>query len=184
MTDICLRRAALVAPVAVFVALSSTACTKSETAQARGRDDVAKKVAVEHVQEQSVQRAVEVVGTLTAIDEVTISSEADGLVNRILHDLGDRVRAGETLVELDREKADYNLAQQKAALDRALAQYGAPDPQHLPPIEQTPDVQKARAELVQARQNYDRTKELNALQLVPRQTLDDADAMLQSKQAS
>jgi multidrug efflux pump subunit AcrA (membrane-fusion protein) len=89
---------------------------------------------------------------LTALDEVSISSEADGLVCRILHNRGDGVRAGDTLVELDREKADYNLAQRKAALDKALAQYGAPDPAHLPPIEQAPDVQKkARAELVQAR---------------------------------
>ena len=169
---------------ALAVALPTAACTKSETAQARGRDDAAKPVKTEVVHEETVRRVVEVVGTLTAVDEVTVSSEADGLVSRILHDLGDRVRAGDTLVELDREKADYNLAQQKAALDRALAQYGAPDPQHLPPIEQTPDVQKAKAELVQARQSDDRAKELNARQLVPRQTLDDADAMLQSKQAS
>jgi RND family efflux transporter MFP subunit len=169
---------------ALAVALPTVACTKSETAQARGRDDAAKPVKTEVVHEETVRRVVEVVGTLTAVDEVTVSSEADGLVSRILHDLGDRVRAGDTLVELDREKADYNLAQQKAALDRALAQYGAPDPQHLPPIEQTPDVQKAKAELVQARQSDDRAKELNARQLVPRQTLDDADAMLQSKQAS
>ena len=169
---------------ALALALPTAACTKSETAQARGRDDAAKPVKTEVVHEETVRRVVEVVGTLTAVDEVTVSSEADGLVSRILHDLGDRVRAGDTLVELDREKADYNLAQQKAALDRALAQYGAPDPLHLPPIEQTPDVQKAKAELVQARQSDDRAKELNARQLVPRQTLDDADALLQSKQAS
>jgi len=114
---------------------------------------------------------------------VTVSSEADGIVSRILHDLGDRVRAGDALVELDREKAEYNLAQQRAALARALAQYGAPDPLHLPAIERTPDVQRARAEMVQAQQSYDRAKELMNRQLVPRQTLDDADAMLQAKKA-
>jgi multidrug efflux pump subunit AcrA (membrane-fusion protein) len=183
MTDICLRRAALVAPV-VFVVFSATACTKSETAQARGRDDVAKKVAIERVQEQSVRRAVEVVGTLTAVDEVTVSSEADGLVSKILHDLGDRVHAGDALVELDREKAEYNLEQQKAALQRALAQYGASDPQHLPAIEKTPDVQKAQADLIQAKQAFQRADELYKRQLVPKQTLDDAQAALQSKQAS
>ena len=183
MTEICQRRAAL----AVFVAavgLSFTGCSKSETAQARGREEAAKRVSVERVQEQSVQRAVEVVGTLTAVDEVTVSSEADGLVAKILHDLGDRVHAGDALVELDREKAEYNLAQQKAALQRALAQYGAPDPQHLPDIEKTPDVQKAQADLVQAKQAFERANELYKRQLVPKQTLDDAQAALQSKQAS
>jgi multidrug efflux pump subunit AcrA (membrane-fusion protein) len=168
----------------VALALAAGACSKSETAQARGRDDGAKPIKVESVSQQSVTRSVEVVGTLAAVDEVTVSSEADGIVSRILHDLGDRVRAGDALVELDREKAEYNLAQQRAALARALAQYGAPDSSHLPPVERTPDVQKARAELVQAQQSYDRAKELMNRQLVPRQTLDDADAMLQSKKAT
>ncbi len=180
----CLRRAAVGVSVAAAFALSATACSKSETAQARGRDDVATRVAVERVEEQSVRRAVEVVGTLAAVDEVTVSSEADGLVSRILHDLGDRVRAGDALVELDREKAQYNLEQQKAALQRALAQYGAPDPQHLPAVEKTPDVQKAQADLVQAKQAFDRADQLFKRQLVPKQTLDDAQAGLQSKQAS
>jgi RND family efflux transporter MFP subunit len=167
----------------VALATVAAACSKSETAQARGRDDGAKPVKVEAVSQQSVTRSVEVVGTLAAVDEVTVSSEADGIVSRILHDLGDRVHAGDALVELDREKAEYNLAQQRAALARALAQYGAPDPSHLPPVERTPDVQKARAEMVQAQQSYDRSKELMNRQLVPRQTLDDADAMLQAKKA-
>jgi len=159
-------------------------CSKDQTAQARGREDAAKPVKTENVRAESVRRTVEVVGTLAAVDEVTVSAEADGLISKILHDLGDRVHAGDALVELDREKAEYNLAQQKAALQRALAQYGAPDPEHLPVVEKTPDVQKSRAELVQAQQAYDRAKELLRRQLVPRQTLDDADAMLQSKQAS
>src|SRR5262249_5846542 len=119
----------------VALATVATACSKSETAQARGRDDGAKPVKIEPVSQQSVTRSVEVVGTLAAVDEVTVSSEADGIVSRILHDLGDRVHAGDALVELDREKAEYNLAQQRAALARALAQYGAPDSSHLPPVE-------------------------------------------------
>ncbi|HZR24767.1 MAG TPA: efflux RND transporter periplasmic adaptor subunit [Vicinamibacterales bacterium] len=164
--------------------VSLTGCAKTtETAQARGRDDAAKAVKTETVREESVRRNVEIVGTLAAVDEVTVSSEADGVVAKILHDLGDRVKAGDALVELDREKAEYNLEQQKAALQRALAQYGAPDAQHLPAVEKTPDVQKAQADLVQAKQSFDRASELFKRQLVPKQTLDDAQAMLQSKQA-
>ena len=93
---------------------------------------------------------VEVVGTLAAVDQVTVSSEADGKVSEILADLGDRVTAGQALNRLDNEKQQYNFDQQKAALARALAQYGAADPQHLPEPEKTPDVQKADAELAQA----------------------------------
>ena len=174
-------RAAAVLSLAGLVAAG---CSKTQSAQARGRDAAAATVKVERVRQDTIHRAVEVVGTLAAEDEVTISSEADGLVSRIFHDLGDRVKGGEVLVELDREKPQYNLDQQKASLQRALAAYGAPDPEHLPPIEKTPDVQKASADLVQARQNFQRADELFKRQLVPKQALDDADAGLQSKQAS
>jgi len=93
------------------------------------------------------------------------------------------VKEGQVLVELDREKAQYNYDQQKAALDRALAQFGAADTTHLPPLEQTPDVQRAKAELVQAQQSYDRAAALNTRQLLPKQGLDDAEATLQTKKA-
>jgi membrane fusion protein (multidrug efflux system) len=167
---------------AVTVAAVTCACSK-EQAQARGRDDAPKRVQAEAVREEAVHRAVEVVGTLAAVDEVTVSSEAEGRVSRLLADLGDRVRMGQSLIELDREKASYNLEEQKASYARALARFGAADVAHLPALEKTPDVQKAEAELVQAKQAFERAQELNRKQLVPRQTLDDADAVLRAKQA-
>ena len=169
--------------VVLAAGLAFASCSKSETAQARGRDEAAKPVKTEAVRQETVRRSVEVVGTLTAVDEATISSEADGVVSRILVDLGDRVAAGQVMVELDREKAQYSYEQQKAAVARALAKYGASAPDRLPAIEQTPDVQRASAELVQARQAFDRAQELHKRQLVPRQTLDDAEAMRLAKQA-
>jgi multidrug efflux pump subunit AcrA (membrane-fusion protein) len=167
----------------VSFAAIAAGCSKTETAQARGRDATAKPVKVEVVRQETVTRAVEVVGTLAAVDQVTVSSETEGKVSRILADLGDRVSAGQALIQLDNEKQQYNFDQQKAALARALAQYGAPDPEHLPEIEKTPDVQKASADLQQAKQSYDRANELFKRTLVPRQTLDDAETALQSKRA-
>jgi multidrug efflux pump subunit AcrA (membrane-fusion protein) len=165
-------------------AIATTGCSKSETAQARGREAAVKRVSIEEVRQESMRRSVEVVGTLAAVDQVTISSEADGKVSRILADLGDRVSAGETIIRLDNEKQQYSSDQQKAALARALAQYGAPDPQHLPEIEKTPDVQKAAAELTQVRQAFERAQELHKRALIPKQQLDDAEAVLQAKQAA
>jgi multidrug efflux pump subunit AcrA (membrane-fusion protein) len=170
--------------ILISAALASSACTKSETAQARGRDGAAKSVKTEVVRQESMKRSVDLVGTLAAVDEVTISSEADGKVSKLLADLGDRVKAGSVLIELDSEKQQYNFDQQKATLARALAQYGAADSQHLPPVERTPDVQKANADLVQAKQALDRADQLFTRKLVPQQTLDDANAAYQSKKAS
>jgi RND family efflux transporter MFP subunit len=168
----------------VCLAWMAAGCSKTETAQARGRDTAVKPVNVEEVRQETVRRAIEVVGTLAAVDQVTVSSETEGKVSRILADLGDRVTAGQALIQLDNEKQQYNFDQQKAALARALAQYGATDPQHLPDIEKTPDVQKASADLQQAKQSYERANELFKRTLVPRQTLDDAETALQSKKAS
>ena len=171
--------------VAVFVAagLTLAGCSRTESAQAHGRDETAKRVKFEAVRQDAVHRAVEVVGTLAAADEVTVSSQAEGTVSRILADLGDRVRAGQPMVELDREKLQYNLDQQKAARARALAKYGANEAGRLPPIEETPDVQKAAAELALAKQSHQRADELHKRQLVPKQLLDDAEATLHTKQA-
>ncbi|MDR1990096.1 MAG: efflux RND transporter periplasmic adaptor subunit [Acidobacteriaceae bacterium] len=136
------------------------------------------------MRQESIHEAANVVGTLAAIDEVTISSQVEGTVSRIAVDLGDRIQAGQVLVELDREKLQYNVEQQQAMLASALAKYGASHEGDLPPVENTPDVQKAAAELVQAKQAADRASELHRRQLVPKQTLDDADATFRSKQAS
>ena len=165
------------------LALTATGCSKPDTAQALSREGTPKAVQVEIVRQDSIPRAVEVVGTLAAVDQVTISSEADGKVSRILADLGDRVTAGQVADRARQRKAAVHLEQQRAALARALAQYGAPDTEHLPDIEKTPDVQKAKAELVQATQAFDRANELFKRPLVSRQTLDDAHATLQAKRA-
>jgi multidrug efflux pump subunit AcrA (membrane-fusion protein) len=144
------------ATLLAVAALTSAACSKSESARAAA--DTVKPVSVEAVREEQVHRAVEVVGTLAAQEEVTVSSQAEGAVSRIVFDLGDHVKAGETLVELDREKPQYRYDEQKAAFERALAKYGVTTPGRLPPIEETPDVQKAAAELAQAQQSFQRAE--------------------------
>ncbi len=169
--------------IVAALALGAVGCSRSETAQARGGERAAKPVRVEVVRRDSVRRAVDVVGTLAAVDQVTISSEADGKVSRILADLGDRVTAGQVLIKIDSEKQQYTYDQQQAALARALAQYGAADPQNLPEIEKTPDAQRANADLVQATQAFDRANELFKRTLISQQALDDARAALQSKRA-
>ncbi len=170
--------------VVVALALGVGGCSKGDTAQARSTDGAARQVKVETVRQNAVRRSVDVVGTLAAVDQVTISSEADGKVKAILADLGDRVSAGQVVIQLDNEKQRYTLQQQQAALARALAQYGAPDPEHLPDFEKTPEVQKANADLVQATQASDRATELFKRTLISQQALDDAQAALQSRRAS
>ena len=158
-------------------------CSRADSAEAGNAGGKPKQVAVVPVQQDSVRRSVDVVGTLTAVDQVTVSSEADGTVRGILADLGDRVRAGQVLVRLDNERQQYAYQQQQATLARTLAQYGAADPEHLPEPENTPDVRRAAAELAQAKSAFDRAKELLRRELIAQQAFDDAQAELQTKQA-
>src|SRR5262245_21198725 len=176
-------RPALELALAATLTVTVSGCSRSDTAEAGAGEGQPKKVNVVPVKRESFRRAVDVVGTLTAVDQVTISSEADGTVRAILADLGDRVQAGQVLVRLDNERQRYAYQQQQAVLARTLAQYGATDPQHLPEPENTPDVRRASAELVQARSAFNRTKELLKRELVAQQAFDDAQAELQTKEA-
>src|SRR3954470_16611780 len=107
--------------VIVAIAAPLIGCSKSAPQRTgRSRDDAVKPVKIEAVRQDQVRRSVDVVGTLAAADQVTIASQADGIVSRIAADLGDRVRDGQVLVELDREKLQYAVDNQKAALGRAL----------------------------------------------------------------
>ena len=164
--------------------MSLAACSRTPTAQASKREGDPKPVSVAVVHQASVPRAVDVVGTLAAVDQVTVSSEADGKVEKINADLGDRVRAGQVLIQLDDEKQRYAYEQQQAALARTLAQYGAPDPEHLPAIEETPDAKRTKADLAQAEQSYERAAELFKRTLIPQQALDDAKTAVETKKAT
>ena len=163
--------------------VTPAACTKASGARAT-TEAAPRQVKVERVRQEAFHRVVDVVGTLAGDDEVTISSQADGVVRQILADLGDPVREGQPLIELDREKLQYNLDQQKAALTRSLTKYGAPDPDHRSAIEDTADVRKASAELVQAKQVLDRATAGIKAQVITQQMYDDALATERSKQAS
>ena len=180
---------ALLPPAQIHVLLALTlattlaGCSEPATSAEGTRERPAKAVDTEPVRREAVNRTVNVSGTLAAETDVTLSSQASGVVSRVLADLGDRVVSGQVLVELDREKLQYNLDQQKAALARSLARYGASEPGRLPPIDQTPDVKRAAAELNQAVRGFDRATELKKRQLVSQQTLDDAESALRTRQA-
>jgi membrane fusion protein, multidrug efflux system len=174
---------ALIVAMLCTMAVVTSGCADSR-AEPAGTKDAVKTVKTDAVRQESVRRTLEVVGTLAAEDQVTVSSEVDGVVRRVLADLGDRVSAGQPLVELDREKLQYSLDQQRAAHARSLTKYGATDAEHLPRIEDTPDVRRAAAELAQARQSLERAAELQKRQLIPQQTLDDANTTLRLKTAA
>jgi multidrug efflux pump subunit AcrA (membrane-fusion protein) len=72
------------------------------------------------------------VGTLRPEEEVTVGNENPGIIDKVLVDLGDRVEAGQLLVQLDTreahwaaEQAQAGLAAARKAADRARAALAA-----------------------------------------------------------
>ena len=110
--------------VLVAALAASAACANNSNASAAGQQ-TSRSVRVEAAEVRDVRRAVDVVGTLSAREDVVVSAEVAGRVSALRHDLGDRVETGDVLVERDKEKAQYGVEAQKAALAQSRAKYGA-----------------------------------------------------------
>ncbi len=92
----------------------------------KDRDPVA--VTVEPITRRPVRRAVTVVGSLYGRDEVALTPKVEGRVWRIHHDVGDLVKPGELMLEID--PTDYQLASVEArrSLDLELAKLSVKEP--------------------------------------------------------
>jgi multidrug efflux pump subunit AcrA (membrane-fusion protein) len=163
--------------------LSFAGCARDRNVQA-AEGQKARPVKTEPAQIRDVRRQVDVVGTLAAREEVVVSAEVDGRVARLAHDLGDRVSAGDALIELDAEKLQYRAETQRATLEQARARYGASGDGDLPPLEQVPAVVSTTAQLADAQQQLERAKNLAAQNLLPRSDLDTAQTRYNTAKAA
>ena len=68
-----------------------------------------------------VADSVRAIGTVQACQEVEISSEISGRIKKILLTVGDHVKRGDLLVEIDDETRQIALTQKKALLKKAEA---------------------------------------------------------------
>lgn len=144
--------------------LSFAACGKKavENAQAQSnsnRPPERIEVAVAPVVERSAVRGIEVVGSLEAEDDVTVSSQGAGNLDEITVDVGSPVRRGQTIGRIDPRELNLKVAQAEAALRQAEARLGISPGSKLDP-ERTPDVRQARAALERARYDLNAAKNL------------------------
>jgi RND family efflux transporter MFP subunit len=104
--------------LALGVALTTTACSKKEEA----KPVAAFAVSVARVQAQDIPRSVLVSGPVSAWEEMQLGVEVSGLrVTSLLVDVGQSVRKGELLLQLDHRSLDAELAQADASLHEAEA---------------------------------------------------------------
>jgi RND family efflux transporter MFP subunit len=173
--------------VLTLAGCSNSNATKTAKGEGGPEKDKDKAVAVKvvNVESRELRRTVESVGTIYAYDEVTLSPEVDGRVEKVLVDVGDHVTKGQTLVEI--LPIEYKLAveQQQAMMDQAKAKLGLSDHDaELQDPSQAAGVKKAAADLANAKQKFERTKELMNQGLVPKQNYDTDEANYKAAQAS
>ncbi len=76
---------------------------------------------VMRVGRSSIQSELKLPGTLQAVTEAPILARADGYLKSRFVDLGDRVKAGQPLAEIDAPELDQQIRQAEAAVDQAQA---------------------------------------------------------------
>ena len=145
----------------------------------------AMKAKIVAVEKRELRRDVSSVGSLFAFDEVAVSSEIEGRVDRVFVDLGDRVREGQALVQVSPVELGLARDQQQASLQATRAKLGmlegaadVPDPTR------TAEAQRAAADLSDADSKYRRARSLFDDGLIPKGTLDEAEAKFHSARAA
>ncbi len=125
---------------------------------------------------RELQRSVDAVGTLDPNEEVTVSSLVEGTVEKLFVDLGDGVRTGQVIAELDTRELELAVHQQQAALQQELARLGLADANASVDEATTSQVRQAEATFEEARLRLDRTKKLAEQGVLAKQQLDEQQA--------
>jgi multidrug efflux pump subunit AcrA (membrane-fusion protein) len=170
--------------LALLWAAGGTAC-----ARGRASDDVRSAIKpvrarVVPVVARKVARRVDSVGSLAPFEEVTISAEVEGRVDKVYVDVGDPVARGLALVKIHPIELSLSLDEQQAALRQIQARLTPPGGGGA--IESPKDaaeVRKAEADRIDAEQKYHRAQELFAEGLIARGTFDEAEARYNAARA-
>jgi len=141
-------------------------------------------VDVASVRLADLPRWLSTVGTSRSVNEASISPRSAGVVVDVPVDLGDHVREGDVLIQQDPEEMRLQIEQDRASLRADLAALGI-DQLDAPPRldEDAPAVQKARANLDNARQSWARNQNLYRANLIAEQELQTSKQDLLSAQA-
>jgi RND family efflux transporter MFP subunit len=141
-------------------------------AEAQADRSVGVKVTAEPVTFRPVQRYVGVVGTMYGYEETTIGAKVGGRVKKVAHDVSDRVRPGDVLLEID--PTDYELAVRQAQkeLHVELAKLGLAElPTARTDVTRIPTVVQARARRDNAQTRLERAKTLVTKKAAPEEEL-------------
>lgn len=153
-----------------------------------GGPGMASEVAIEttNVQRISIQRQVDLAGSLISPDQAKVSSEVAGVVRRVLVELGQEVSAGQVVVKLDPRELDLALQRARSQLRQTEAQLGIDGIKFKepPPDEQISSVRMAAANRDDALAQLRRAQRLKSQNLLSQADLDTAETKVKVTEAN
>ena len=164
--------------LSLLLPLLALGCSRDQGAKATPNGSKAQTIAVTvaPVEARDVERRVEVVGSLEPDEEVTVYAQVSGYVEKILADLGDRVNAGQPLIQLDQGDFRLQVQRTEAILRQTQAKLGAVDGKETLPDDQQSPVRQAKANSEDAALWYERMQSLYKEGAVSRNDVDTARA--------
>ena len=143
-------------------------------AEADGQERGLPRLVVMRVERGPAQSQIKLPGTMQALTEAPILARTDGYLKRRLVDIGDRVRAGQVLAEIDAPEVDQQIHQAEAAIEQAEAA-----------AEQAKaTLEQGRANRELARITAERTQRLTERGISPQQEGDQSRAQLAAQDAN
>lgn len=133
-------------------------------------------VRVDTARRTAIQRKVEFVGSLAGVEQVTLSSESEGTIDKVHADLGDPVRKGQVLLSVVPDEFRFRAEQARAEAAQVAAKLGIAPDTETAEIDGTSLVRKAVAEYNNAKTDLERRKGIFEKNLIARKEVDDAEA--------
>ncbi len=117
-----MRNREIVTILIVIFAIFLFSCKgRRSTAESSSALEILFPVSVEKVEKREIERTLSFVGNLESMDKATIVPDISGKLWKIYVDVGERVRKGQILAELDHRHIDLQLEQAKAGFEVAKA---------------------------------------------------------------
>lgn len=121
------------------------------------------------VERGEIARSVVAVGQVEPLSKVEVKSKANGIIQALLVDVGDTVREGQVLADLDKESLDAQVRQARASLEAEQANL-----QVAAAAEARARIEADNPETEFLRREFERVKALVEVNIASSQALDDA----------
>ena len=158
-----MRNDALILVTALLSAACSGPYSDGTVAAVGPEDDAPFEVRVERIDLASIPETVSATGELYAEESATLGPRVPGRIAQLFVDLGDVVRAGQTLARLDADDYEFRVTQAEAMVSQTRARLGILDREgDIVVPEETAMVKQSAARLKEARFIFQTTSTLAA----------------------